>query len=83
MPGFITPFAQIQVMADNDITRVSMGDPAQFLRLQKLILEPQQQAEDESAGRSVCILSDHSGVDPLAYTAWRFGLDSPEVCTDI
>lgn len=71
-----------QVMAANDLSRESMDEPAQFIRLQKLIARAQYEAEEgaiRSAGSNGFIKSDRSVVDPLAYTAWRFGISSPEV----
>ena len=53
------------------------GNQAAFLHFQKLVLASQVALETR-AGQEL-MLSDRSIVDPLAYTSWRFGVDSQQV----
>ncbi len=65
-------------MAAEGISREQLvASPETFAQLQRQIMLYQHHAEAELAGRPV--LSDRSGIiDPLAYTIWKFDLNSPQ-----
>ena len=57
-----------------------MQDPLVYTGLQSQILHAQSKAEKRAASnRPQLVLSDRCGLDPLAYNAWRFGMDSAQV----
>lgn len=65
-------------MRDCHISRHDLRDPATYLRLQRLIVE--RQAAVEARLGQQPFISDRSGaIDPLAYTAWKYGVHSAQV----
>lgn len=73
-----------QVMQEKKISREDMQSDTTFLQLQRCILQAQcildkasaEAADEEGASR---VMADRCGVDPLAFTALRFGTASEQV----
>lgn len=67
-------------MGERCINRTDMQDPVVYTELQSQIMHAQLEAERIAASNcSQLVLSDRCGLDPLAYNAWRFGMESPQV----
>ncbi len=68
------------IMLENSITKEKLeSDNAAFLLLQKLIIREMLKYEESRKSRDNICLHDRSVIDPLVYTAWRFGNESEQV----